>query len=170
MNIDQYISRHRQQLDSPLPQKELVWLEINRRVEKKKRRRLVLTTASLAASITALLFLLPPVWSLLHNSGVRHDLPAFFVAQQASYEQQFKNLSGKLVANGMPPSLWPDQEEISQTDYLIRQYTTDLHQNGPNTELINTLLDLHRKKILLLERIAIEIQNEQKNEIALITL
>ncbi|MDD3666654.1 MAG: hypothetical protein PHQ65_15410, partial [Bacteroidales bacterium] len=61
MNLDQYISRHRQQLDSPLPQKELVWLEINRRLEKKKHRRLMLTTASLAASITALLFLLPPV-------------------------------------------------------------------------------------------------------------
>lgn len=170
MNLKEYIDQNRDILDAETPDQLMIWEGIRSRLGRRKQRRLVVVSAAVAAVVTVFLVYLPALLNRLGDQPAEPVLPGAYGLQQTGYIQQINMLEMKLEAIGIPGPEWPNRRELKYTDDLIRLYTNDLNQNGPNQELINTLLDLHRKKILLLERISIELQNPNHHEMAQTTL
>jgi len=170
MTLHDLIVNNRKNLDTALPDKAFIWEGIRYRVQRRRQRRTMVMTAMGVAALLAVVFLSSVLLRPRAGYDAEFNGDAAFVRQRDGFVREVVQLELKLHESGVPRSGWPDLQELRYTDDLITLYTNNLNLLGPNPELINTLLDLHTKKILILERMLNQIQNSSHYEMAQTTL
>lgn len=168
MKLESYIRKNREKLDVEKPDEDYLWTGISQAINGKAKSRNVVLWRSIAAASAILLVTLTFTYFL--NKGGKQQL--IFVnidPTLAKQEAQFKNqidTYSKLIKQTAfdTKQIATGSSEIQYIDELINHYSSDLKQNGPNPKLINSLMDLYRKKIMLLERMLNEIEKSKENE------
>lgn len=166
MTLHDLIANDRAKMDIARPDKVLLWEGIRHKVERRRHRRSVLIAATAVAAVLSVVFVSSLLWLRPAGYAPGFGSDGSFVSQREGFVRQVLQLELKLGQRGVPRAGWPDVKELQYTDDLITLYTNNLNQLGPNAELINTLLDLHAKKVLILERMLNEIQNSSYYEMA----
>ncbi len=166
MNLESYIRKNRKELDIEKPDEDYLWTGISQAVKVPRKhliiwRSVAAVSAVLIVSLTLTYFLSygrKPQLIFVNIDPALASQEAQFLNQITSYSKLIKQASyndSQLATGG---------NEIRFIDELINQYSEDLQQNGPNPKLINSLMDLYRKKIMLLERMLNEIEKNKNNE------
>jgi len=168
MNLESYIRKNRSNLDVERSDEEYLWKGISQAIDSKKgKKHFGLLRYAAAASI--LFFISVTVAYFIGKGNVQQMVFSNIDPKLATQEAQFKiqiDSYSKLIqqASINPSQLATNNSEIQYIDDLISYYSKDLKQNGPNPRLINSLMDLYRKKIMLLERMLNEIQKSKDHE------
>ena len=168
MNLESYIRKNRSNLDVERPDEEYLWTGISQAIgSKKSKKHFGLLKYAAAASI--LFFVSVTVAYFIGKGNGEQMVFANIDPKLANQEVEFKiqiDSYSKLIqqASINPDQLATNNSEIQYIDDLISYYSKDLKQNGPNPRLINSLMDLYRKKIMLLERMLNEIQKSKDHE------
>ena len=155
-------------MDVEKPDEEYLWTGISQAMNAKKRRKHILLAGGVAAASVLLILSLTFIFFL--NGGDNQQLLFVNVDPKlADQEVQFKNqieTYSKLIKQTAYDEnhLATSGSEIQYIDDLISYYSKDLTQNGPNPKLISSLMDLYRKKIMLLERMLNEIEKSKDHE------
>jgi hypothetical protein len=85
--------------------------------------------------------------------------------QEAEFVNLIENYTQQIEQTNFNLELLPTTpDDLKYIDKLIEVYSADLRQFGSNPELIETLLDLYETKIMLLNRMLNEINQEKENE------
>lgn len=168
MNLESYIRKNRSNLDVERPDEEYLWTGISQAIDSKKsKKHFGLLRYAAAASI--LFFISVTVAYFIGKGNGQQMVFANIDPKLANQEAEFKiqiDSYSKLIqqASINQDQLATNNSEIQYIDDLISYYSKDLKQNGPNPKLINSLMDLYRKKIMLLERMLNEIQKSKDHE------
>lgn len=168
MNLETYIRNNRTELDVDKPDEEYLWTGISQAMQGSHKQKHLILWRSIAAASVILLISLAATFYF----SDRNKQQLVFVnidPKLANEEVQFKNQIdsySKLIQqasqkNGVSVT---GEREIQYLDDLITHYSDDLKRNGPNSKLINSLMDLYRKKIMLLERMLNEIEKNKDYE------
>lgn len=168
MNLEDYIKNNRAQLDVEKPDEEYLWKGISHSMQGKSKRNSLLLWRSIAAASVVLLVSLLAAYFIIENNKPQLIF-VNFDPKLANEEVQFKNQIdnySKLIqqASGKNGMAVTGEREIQYLDDLIAHYSEDLKQKGPNQKLISSLMDLYRKKIMLLERMLNEIEKNKEYE------
>jgi len=168
MNLESYIRKNRSNLDVESPDEEYLWTGISQALNSKKRRK-HLVAFRYAAAASVLLFISVTVAYFIGKGNGQQAVFANMDPKLATQEAQFKtqiDSYSKLIQQAAinPSQLATNNSEVQYIDDLINYYSKDLKQNGPNPKLINSLMDLYRKKIMLLDRMLNEIQKSKDHE------
>lgn len=168
MNIESYIRKNRNNLDVEKPDEDYLWTGISQSLGSKKSRNSRFIWQSVAAVSTILIVSL--AFTYLLNIERKQQLVFVNIDPKlANQEAQFKNQIdsyAKLIKETSfnANQLATGNNEIQYIDELINHYSEDLKENGPNPKIINSLMDLYRKKIMLLERMLNEIEKSKNHE------
>jgi len=168
MNLESYIRNNRAKLDVDKPDEEYLWTGISQAMQgSHKRKPIVLWRSVAAASIILLVSLAVTFYYSDRNKQqlIFVNIDPKLANQEIEFKNQIDNYS-KLIqqASYNKEALATSNNEIQYLDDLITHYSEDLKDNGPNAKLINSLMDLYRKKIMLLERMLNEIEKNQEYE------
>jgi len=167
MSIEEYIRRHRNEMDIEKPDLDYIWAGISHSFQKKRNTRF--TVLKIAAAIVILIGLsvvLVQQISIKQNQQlILAKIDPNLAEQEKEFQQQIKTYYKVLQqTNYNEELLTTDFKDLEYIDTLIEIYSNDLKQNGPNTRLINSLMDLYQKKIKLLDRMLNEIEKSKKYE------
>jgi hypothetical protein len=168
MNLESYIRKNRNKLDVEKPDEDYLWTGISQAMNgTKKRKHIVFWRYVAAASV--ILFLSATITYVLHSGGRQQlifvNIDPKLADQEAQFKDQINSYSELIKQTSFNDNkLATGNSEIQYIDVLINHYSEDLKQNGPNPKLINSLMDLYRKKIMLLERMLNEIEKSKKDE------
>ena len=168
MKIEEYIRKNRSELDIDKPDEDYLWTGISQAMNGTKRSKNIVFWRSIAAASVILVVSISAVY--FFNRSNKQQLifvninPAL-ANQEAQFKNQINNYSNLIKqASFNDNQLATGSTEIQYIDELIDYYSSDLKQKGPNSKLINSLMDLYRKKIMLLERMLNEIEKSKENE------
>ena len=168
MKLESYIRKNRNMLDVEKPDEDYLWTGISQAMNgTKKRKNLVLWRSIAAASVIVVVSI--TITYFLNNGGKQQLIFVNIDPALANQEAQFKNQINSYTNQIKQTSFSNSQiatrnSEVLYIDELIEHYSSDLKQNGPNPKLINSLMDLYRKKLMLLERMLNEIEKSKENE------
>lgn len=169
MKFEEHIRNIRPNLDVEKPDEEYIWKGISAELYRKKTifRSLFWKIAAVALLlITTGLLLINYINKnvsshqlLLTNQGEEvAEQEAQLVKQINLYQKELKQ------ANNNKEKLATEFSEIKKIDRLIKKYSEDLENYGPDPRILNTLMDLYHKKIMVMDRMLNEIQKTQKDE------
>jgi hypothetical protein len=167
MNLESFIRKNRSNLDVEKPDEDYLWTGISQAMNGSRKSRYIVLWRSIAAAAAILVISIATTYFL--NRGDKQLIFVNIDPKLANQEAQFKNQIdsySRLIKQAAYNSnqLATGNTEIQYIDELIDHYSQDLKQNGPNSKLINSLMDLYRKKIILLERMLNEIEKSKRNE------
>lgn len=168
MKIDEYISKNRQEFDVEKPDVDYLWTGISQSLNTKKRQKLFFLF-KIAASVIILLGIGFIAYQMLAIRSNQELILAKVDPNLAKEEQQLQNQI-KVYYQVLKDSdynkdlLSENFKDLEYIDTLLKQYSNDLNQNGPNPRLLNSLMDLYEKKIRLLDRMLNEIEKDRQNE------
>lgn len=168
MELESHIRNNRNSLDLDIPDEEYLWKGISQAMGKAKRHKQILFFRSAAA--IALIMILSV--SLAYFIGKNQQPKLIFVnmdpslaKQEVQFLAQINDYSNQIKeASYSTNQLVTSNKDIEYVDDLIKLYSDDLKQNGPNPKLISSLMDLYQKKILILNRMLNEIEKSKSNE------
>jgi len=155
-------------MDVENPDEDYLWAGISQAMNGTKKHKSIVLWRSIAAASVILIVSVLSTYLFTKNSKQQLIFVNIDPAL-ANQEFQFKNQINsyaKLIkqASYNDPQLATGGSEIQYIDELIELYSSDLKKNGPNSKLINSLMDLYRKKLMLLERMLNEIEKSKENE------
>lgn len=169
MKLESYIRNNRKALDVEKPDAENMWKGVQQELGRlKKHRQIVFLRA--AAAIAAIMILSVLVAYFIGRdqqpglifANMDPDLAkqeVQFLNQIDHYSQQLKKI------NFNQNQLVTSYRDLEYTDELIKYYSEDLQQKGPNPKLVHSIMDLYQKKILILNRMLNEIEKNENYEI-----
>ncbi len=168
MRIEEYIQKNRRELDIDKPDEDYLWTGISLAMNGTKKRNNSVLWRSIAVASVILVLSISAIF-LLNRSNKQQLIFVNIDPALANQEVQFKNQINT-YSNLIKQASFNDNQlatgssEIQYIDELIDHYSSDLKRNGPNPKLINSLMDLYRKKLMLLERMLNEIEKSNENE------
>lgn len=168
MKLESYIRKNRNELDVEKPDEEYLWAGISQSMNGTKKAKYIVFWRSIAAASVILIVSLTITY-LLNIGGKQQlifvNIDPVLANQEAQFKDQINSYSRLIKqASFNDNQLATGSSEIQFVDDLIDHYSADLKQNGPNPKLISSLMDLYRKKIMLLERMLNEIEKSKENE------
>ncbi|HCT29459.1 MAG TPA: hypothetical protein DIW31_01710 [Bacteroidales bacterium] len=168
MNLETYIRNNRAKLDVDKPDEEYLWAGISQAMHGSQKRNHIILWRSIAAASVILLVSMAVIFYYSDRNKqqlIFVNIDPKLANQEAQFKNQIDNYS-KLIkqASNSNETLATGSSEIQYLDDLIAHYFEDLKEKGPNPKLINSLMDLYRKKIMLLERMLNEIEKNQNYE------
>jgi len=168
MKLESYIRNNREALDVEKPDEEYLWKGISQSLEKTKKHQRMMYFRSIAA-VGVILILSVSLAYYIGKSQIPQ--PVFgkmdpeLAKQEVDLLNQIDNYSNQIKKVSFNPNeIATSNRDIQYIDDLIKLYSEDLKQNGPNQKLINSLLDLYQKKIMILNRMLNEIEKNKNNE------
>ena len=168
MNIEEYIRKNRLQLDVDKPDEDYLWNRIAHSVNKPKRQKrfLALKIAASVIVVVGLSLLTYQITTLRNNQQlILAKIDPDLAKQEAQFQNQIKTYYQVLQKSNYNEDLLTTSfRDLEYIDTLISKYSNDLNQNGPNTKLINSLMDLYQKKLRLLDRMLNEIEKDKNYE------
>lgn len=168
MNFEEYIRKNRNKLDVEQANEDMLWNGISESLNQDKKKNLHIFL-KIAASIIILFvigFFSYQVVAIRTNQElILANIDPNLAKQEAELQNQIKVYYKAIEQSNFDKDLLTTNfKDLEYIDTLINQYSKDLNQNGPNTRLLNSLMDLYEKKIRLLNRMLNEIEKSQKNE------
>ncbi len=168
MNLEDYIKGNRANLDIEKPDEDYLWKGISHSMQGKGTKNSLFLWRSIAAASVILLVSLLAAYFLIDANKPKLifvNIDPMLANQEVEFRNQIDNYS-KLIkqASYNKEDLATSNNEIQYLDDLITHYSDDLKEKGPNPKLISSLMDLYRKKIMLLERMLNEIEKNQQYE------
>lgn len=168
MNLESYIRNNRAKLDVDKPDEEYLWTGISQAMQGTHKRKHVVLWRSVAAASVILVVSLAVTFYYSNRDKqqlIFVNMDPTLANQEVEFKNQINNYS-KLIqqASYNKEALATSNNEIQYLDDLITHYSEDLKEKGPNPKLINSLMDLYRKKIMLLERMLNEIEKNKEYE------
>ncbi len=168
MKLESYIRNNRKALDVEKPDEAYLWKAIRRALgSSKKRRQIVLFRV--AASIAAIMILSGvAVYFIIQDQQpglIFVNMDPDLAKQEVLLHNQIDNYLDRIKKLSFnPDGLITSNRDLEYVDELISHYSEDLRQKGPNSKLINSLMDLYQKKILILNRMLNEIEKNENYE------
>jgi len=168
MKFETYIRNIRPQLDVEQPDEDLIWIGISDSMKNhaKQKRIGYWKYALSAAAMIAIVFTLG--YHLLPNNKQNllfANIDPKLAKQEVELVHLIKSYTRQIERTNFNLYLLPTTPaDLENIDRLIEDYAAYLKQYGPNTELIETLLNLYEIKIMLLKRMLNEINQEKENE------
>jgi hypothetical protein len=168
MKLESFIRNNRKELDVEKPDEKYLWEKIRYELKKSKKPRLRVFFRS-AAAIAAIMILSVVAAYFIGRSRqpelIFVNIDPELAKQENLLLEQITDYSKQIRKTGSnSATLITTQTDLNYIDDLITLYSEDLKQNGPNPRLINSLMDLYRKKILLLNRMLNEIEKNESHE------
>lgn len=155
-------------MDIEKPDEDYLWTGVSQALNGTKRRKNIVLWRSIAAA--SVILFISITLTLFYNNGKKQQMifvnidPAL-ADQEARFKNQIDSYSELIKQTSYNDNqVVTGNNEIQYIDDLIEHYSTDLKQKGPNSKLINSLMDLYRKKLMLLERMLNEIEKSKENE------
>jgi hypothetical protein len=168
MKLETYIRNNRNALDVEKPDEEYLWKGIQHATGKVKIRRQIRFFGSVAAIAVIVLLSVTIAYFLGQNQRPRLifiNMDPDLAKQEVQLLNQINDYSSQIKnASFNSNQLVTGIRDLDYTDELIRHYSEDLKQNGPNSKLINSLMDLYQKKIQILNRMLNEIEKNKSHE------
>jgi hypothetical protein len=156
-------------MDVEKPDEEYIWKGISEGLNKKRNQKKLLYW-KIAASILIIISLGLLFQNTLWRSQIKNELilagySKEIVKQEKNLIKQINNYQQQLKKSEIDKKkLATDFSKIEEIDRLIKQYSDDLKNYGPDQRILNTLIDLYNKKIMVMDRMLNEIQKSKKNE------
>lgn len=168
MKIEQYIRKNRSELDIEKPDEDYLWTGISQALNgTRKSKNKVLWRSMAAASVILFVSISATYFFTISKKQqlIFVNIDPTLANQEVQFINQIESYS-KLIkqASVNDKQMATGTSEIQYIDELIEHYSEDLKQKGPNSKLINSLMDLYRKKLMLLERMLNEIEKSKENE------
>jgi hypothetical protein len=168
MKLESYIRNNRNSLDVEKPDGEYLWKGIQEATGKAKKRRQILLFGSVAAIAVIVILSVTIAYFIGQNQRpglVFINMDPGLAKQEVLLLNQINDYSSQIKNTGFKSDqLVTGIRDLDYTDELIKHYSEDLKQNGPNPKLINSLMDLYQKKILILNRMLNEIEKNKSHE------
>jgi len=150
------------------PDEEYLWTGISQAMSVNKKHKHILLLSSVAAASVILILSLTFTYFLNRRDKQQLmfvNIDPALANQEVQFKNQIETYSKLIKQTSYDASqIVTNKSEIQYIDDLISNYSKDLKQNGPNPKLINSLMDLYRKKIMLLERMLNEIEKSKDHE------
>jgi len=168
MNLESYIRKNRSQLDIEKPDEDYLWTGISQSINVKQKRSRVFLIRSIAAA--SVILMVSIAFTFFLNRGGKQQLifengDPMLANQEVLFKSQIDTYSKLIKQTAFNSNqLATSDKEIQYIDDLISYYSKDLKQDGANPKLISSLMDLYRKKIMLLERMLNEIEKSKNHE------
>jgi len=174
MKLESYIREHRNSLDVEKPDEEYLWTGIRQAVGKAKRHRLILIYSSVAAVALIMILSVSIAYFIGRNQQpglIFANMDLILAEKEVQLRNQINDSSDQIKkAHFNPDQLMTGNRDLEYVDELIDIYSKDLKQNGPNSKLINSIMDLYQKKILILNRMLNEIEKNKNHENRKVTI
>jgi len=167
-DFESYIKNNRHRLDVEKPDEEYLWTGISQSLNQPKKKRYIVYLRYAAAAIV-LIIVTASITTILHTNKssklLFENIDPILAKQEVEYLNQINEYSNLIKQTNYNTSeLASGNNEIQYLDDLIKYYSKDLKENGPNPKLLYSLMDLYQKKILILERMLNEIEKKKNNE------
>jgi hypothetical protein len=168
MKLESFIRNNRKELDVEKPDEKYLWEKIRYELKKSKKSRLRVFFRS-AAAIAAIMILSVVTAYFIGRSQqpklIFVNTDPELAKQENLLLEQITDYSKQIRKTRFNSAiLITTKTDLNYIDDLITLYSEDLIQNGPNPRLINSLMDLYRKKILILNRMLNEIEKNESHE------
>ncbi|MDR0794622.1 MAG: hypothetical protein LBE79_00980 [Tannerella sp.] len=168
MKFEEYIRNIRPKIDVEQPDEELIWIGISHSLAMHARQKRIRywKYAFMVAAMIAIVFMAG------YHTAKKSEPQLIFVnldPKLAKQEAELVKLIGNYTRqiereNFNLETLSTTPADLEDIDRLIEAYSAYLKQYGANPELIETLLNLYETKIMLLNRMLNEIENEKEYE------
>jgi len=167
-DFESYIKNNRHRLDVEKPDEDYLWAGISQSLNRPKKKRYI-SYLKYAAAAVALIVVTATITRMLYEDKssklLFENLDPILAKQEVEYLNQINDYSNLIKqTNYNTNELASGNNEIEYLDDLIKYYSKDLKENGPNPKLLNSLMDLYQKKILILARMLNEIEKKKNNE------
>ena len=169
MNLEEYIRKNRSQLDTEQADEDYLWTGISHSLNTNNRKHNRFLAIKIAASVIVIFTLSIITYQLIsirnNQQLILANIDPNLAKQEAQFQNQIKTYYQVLQKTDYNEDLLTTSfRDLEYIDTLISKYSNDLNQNGPNTKLINSLMDLYQKKIRLLDRMLNEIEKDKNYE------
>jgi hypothetical protein len=167
MKLELYIRKNRNELDVEKPDEEYLWTGILQALNGNRKPKNVALWRYIAAASAILIVSVSAAYLFTKNSKqqlIFVNIDPVLASQEAQFKSQINSFTTLIKqASYNDSQLATGNSEVQYIDELIEHYSEDLKQNGPNSQLINSLMDLYQKKLMLLERMLNEIEKSKEN-------
>ena len=170
-SFDKYFEEHHQEMGVEEPKREALWNGIESSLNNRKiKKRLVLWKVAAVALAFIALGQLTYIMLITKGSNtevyVDHDEShGAFEKLEASYQYELRTLEKKVEAKKIDRSQYAVLlDELEYVDQIEIEFKQDIPLTNDREKLAAILIDTYEKKIMLLERLLLQIDREEKKE------
>jgi len=170
-SFDKYFEEHHQRIDTEEPKREALWNGIESSLNNRKtKKRLALWKVAAVALAFIALGQLTYIMLVPEDSNtevyVDHDEShGAFEKLEASYQYELRTLEKKVEAKKIDRSQYAVLlDELEYVDQIEIEFKQDIPLTNDREKLAAILIDTYEKKIMLLERLLLQIDREEKKE------
>jgi len=177
-DIEKYLSDQREKLDVEMPDDNLIWEGIRKKLrsENDDIRRLnnkirFLRIRNIAATAIILFSLGYIANDIVNRKASRQNVTLFSISRDLGKREveyrslvSFKTEEVRSIAGTDDKIVSQLFEEIKNLDQIYDQAMKDLKELGPDEKVINTIFSTYEQKILLLELIILESNKKSSHD------
>jgi hypothetical protein len=169
MPIEDYVDRHRRDMDVEEPEDQFIWEGIHRELSRGRRIRIHVMRYAVA------IIILMTASYFIFSLATRKEEPATTITladisgELASQENLFQLTIDRKLNEIKAYELEEEKyarfyKELEQLDELHQEYVADLQELGDNPRLIRAMLSYYELKIRILEKLLMEIEKQESHE------
>lgn len=170
-SFDKYFEDHRENLDTQEPKRDALWNEIESSLNNKKTKRSLLLwrVAAILLAFVAVgqltYILIQPKPDSVGVYAVEEENEGPFEKLEASYQFELSTLQKKVEAKKIDRTQYAVLlDELEYVDQIENEFKQDLPLTNDREKLAAILIDTYEKKIMLLERLLLQIDRDEKQE------
>lgn len=170
-SFDKYFENHRENLDTQEPKHDVLWNGIESSLNNKKTKRSLILwrVAAILLAFVAVgqltYILIQPKPDSVEVYAVEEENEGPFEKLEASYQFELSTLQKKVEAKKIDRTQYAVLlDELEYVDQIENEFKQDLPLTNDREKLAAILIDTYEKKIMLLERLLLQIDRDEKQE------